>query len=75
MEEFCIVDSGQSLQEGGHRWRQAVVDLVHGRPELQNINIVAGFRDFIMLHSQCRRLFLAMYESSALRSLKVRLRR
>jgi hypothetical protein len=44
VEELCVMNSRQSLQEGGHRRRQAVVDLVHGRPELQTINIVAGSR-------------------------------
>jgi hypothetical protein len=38
------MNSRQRLQEGGHCWRQTVVDLVHGRPELQIINIVAGSR-------------------------------
>ena len=33
MEELRIVNSSQSLQVGGHRRRQAVVDLVPGRPQ------------------------------------------
>lgn len=38
MEELRIVNSSQSLQVGGHRRRQAVVDLVHRCPELQLVS-------------------------------------
>lgn len=44
VEELCIMNGCQSLQECGHCWRQTVVDLVHRRPELEIVSIIAGVR-------------------------------